>query len=123
MKVRLSILNRLSLLGLLANEGDLTTLKIIRELREELSFTKEEHVAINFQPQPGGKLIWNEDADPYKEIEFTGIREIILEKVKTQLREWEKAGTLKLDYLSLYEVLIEEKEEKPKLEIVKEKRE
>ena len=122
MKVRLSVLNRLSLLGLLVNEGDSTTLKILRELREELSFTSDEHVAINFQPQPDGKLIWNDDADPYKEIEFTGIREVILEKAKTQLKEMEKEGKLKLDYLSLYEVLIEGKEEKPKLEVVKKKR-
>ena len=121
MKVRLSVLNRLSLLGLIINEGDITTLKILRELREELTFTPEEHVVINFQPQPDGKLIWNDDADPYIEVEFTGIREVILEKVKTQLREWEKKGTLKFDYLSLYEVLIEGKEEKkkPKLEVVK----
>ena len=112
MKVKLSIMNRLSLLGLLINEGDITTLKILRELREELSFTPEEHVAINFRPQPDGKLIWNDDADPNIEVEFTGIREIILEKVKTQLKEWEKAGTLKLDYLSLYEVLIEGQDEK-----------
>ena len=110
MRVKLSVLNRLSLLGLLVSEGDLTTLKILRELREELSFTPEEHVAINFRPQPDGKLIWNDDADPNKEVEFTGIREIILEKVKTQLKEWEKTGKLKLDYLSLYEVLIEEEE-------------
>lgn len=123
MKVRLSVLNRLSLLGLLVKEGDLTTLKILRELREELTFTSEEHVTIDFRPQPDGKLIWNDENDPYIEVEFTGIREVILEKVKTQLREWEKKGALKLDYLSLYEVLIEEKEEKPKLEVVKEKRE
>jgi len=121
MKVRLSVLNRLSLLGLLINEGDSTILKIIRELREELSFTSDEHIAMNFQPQPDGQLIWDDDADPYKEVEFTGIREVILEKVKTQLREMEKAETLKLDYLSLYEVLIEGKKEKPKLEVVKEK--
>ena len=84
----------------------------------------EEHVAINFRPQPDGKLIWNDENDPYIEVEFTGIREVILEKVKTQLREWEKKGTLKLDYLSLYEVLIEGKEEekKLKLEIVKKKK-
>jgi len=120
MRVKLKIMNRLSLSGLLTNKGDITTLKVLRELREELSFTPEEHTAINFQPQPGGKLIWNDDADPNIEVEFTGIREIILEKVKTQLREMEKKGELLLDYLSLYEVLIEgEEAEKPKLEVIK----
>lgn len=117
MRVKLSVINRLSLLGLLPNQGDLTTIKIIRELREELSFTPEEHVVINFQPQPDGRLIWNEEALPDKELKFEGIREIILEKVKTQLREMENKGELQLDHLSLYEVLIEEKKEE--LEIVK----
>lgn len=106
-KVKLSVLNRFSLLGLLSNKGDLTTLKVIRELREELSFTEDEHALLNFTPTSGNKLTWNEKVDPHKEFEFSGIREILIEEVKTQLRTSEEKKTLELDYLSLYEVLIE----------------
>ena len=109
MKVKLSIANRLSLLGLLPEQGDITTIKIIRELREELSFTAEEHELIKFKPTGGNKVLWDDAAIPDKEMEFTGIREVILEGVKTQLRKEEETGKLLLDHLSLYEVLIEGK--------------
>jgi len=114
MRIKLSVLNRLSLLGLLTNKGDSTTLKILRELREELSFTEEDHKVLQFQPMPGGKAKWNEL--PLKEVEFKkgSIREGLLEEVKTQLKDLEKKKTLELDYLELWETLIEGK--KPKVE-------
>jgi len=113
LSVKLSVLNRLSLLGLLAKKGDSTTLKIIRELREELGFTEEQHALLKFQQLPGGKVKWDEKLFPSQEFEFAegSIRLSLLEEVKTQLRKWEEAKTLELDYLSLYEVLCEKKEE------------
>jgi len=108
MKVKLSVMNRLSLLGLLPEKGDLTTIKIIREIREEISFTDKEHSVLQFKPTGGGKVVWNEI--PEKEFEFIGIREIILEGIKTQLRDMEQKKELTLDHLSLYEILIEKKE-------------
>jgi len=118
MRVKLSVMNRLSLLGLLPGQGDLTTIKIIRELREELTFTPDEHAVLGFKPMPDGKVAWNEEGLSDKEFEFEGIREVILEEVKTQLRTMEEKKVLKLDHLSLYEVLVEGNKTK-KLEIVK----
>ncbi len=109
-KVKLAILNRVSLLGLLTKKGDATTLKILRELREELSFDQGEHDLINFKSAPDGKVMYKPDAVPDREYVFEGIREVLVEKVKTELRALEKSGTMELEYLSLYEVLIEEKE-------------
>lgn len=107
MKVKLSVLNRLSILGLLSNKGDLTTMKVMRELREELSMTDEEHALLKFRPAAGNKMTWDETAVPPKEFEFTGVREIILGEVKTQLIAMEEKKELLLDYLPLYETLIE----------------
>jgi len=115
----------MSFLGLLGNKGDYTTLKILRELREELSFTEEEHNLLKMQPLMGGKIRIDEDAVPPKEFEFDkgSIREVFLEEAKTQLRDKEKAKTLELDYLDLYEVLVVKETEPLKLvkeEVVKE---
>jgi len=105
MKIKLSALNRLSLLGLLTNKGDSTTLKIVREMREELSFTPKEHETLQFKPLADGKVTWNEI--PEVEYIYKGIHEIVVEKVKKELRKMEEKGELILDHLSLYEVLIE----------------
>ena len=119
MKIKFSVIHRMSFLGLLTNKGDFTTLKILRELREELSLTEGEHKVLKLQPLAGTKILLDEKAIPPKEIEFKegSVREVLLEGVKTQLRDQEKAKTLQLDYLDLYEVLMVGKE-KPKLKIV-----
>ena len=113
MKVKLSVVHRMSFLGLLTNKGDFTTLKILRELREELSLTEKEHELLKIQPLTGTKILLNEKAVPLKEFEFKegSVREVLLEEVKTQLKDQEKAKTLELDYLDLYEVLMIGKEE------------
>ena len=43
MQYTLSVKGRLMLLGILPAEGDLTTIRIVRELREGLSFSETEH--------------------------------------------------------------------------------
>ena len=106
---KLSVQNRLSFLELMNNIGDSTTLKIIRELREELSFSEVEHALLKFQRLPGGMTKWDDNVEP-REFEFSGIREIILEEIKTKLKEEEKNEVLKLNLLPLYEVFIEGKE-------------
>jgi len=104
----MSVLNRLSLMGLLPEKGNYATLKINRELREELSYTEEEYKLCNFRPTTGGKMAWDDTAVPPKDFEFAegSVREILLENVKAQLQEMEKKGTLALDYIALYETLI-----------------
>lgn len=43
------VTDRLMLLDILPREGDYTTLKIVRELRDELSFSEDEHQALKFE--------------------------------------------------------------------------
>ena len=107
MKVSLSSVNRLSILGLLGDKGNITMIKSLRELREDLSFTDDENVLLNFRQLPNGRTTFNDKLVPPKEFIFEGVREIILDEVKTKLREMESKGELLLDHLSLYEVLIE----------------
>ena len=47
--MKLTIPERLVLVNILPPEGDYTTLKLVRKLRESLSFTEEEHKQLNFR--------------------------------------------------------------------------
>jgi hypothetical protein len=49
--MNLSVLERLLLLNALPQQGDLTTIKVVHRLREDLSFTEEEHVVLQFRVQ------------------------------------------------------------------------
>ena len=47
--MKLTIPERLVLITILPAEGDYTTLKLVRKLKESLSFSEEEHKQLNFR--------------------------------------------------------------------------
>lgn len=48
--MELSIKDRLIILNVLPGQGDITTLRVIMELRAALSFSEEEHAELKFSP-------------------------------------------------------------------------
>jgi len=67
--MKLGVFERLILLNILPKEGNFTTLKIIRKLREDLSFSEEEHKTLEFK-QEETNVQWKQEADVEKEIIF-----------------------------------------------------
>jgi len=67
--LQLSTLDRLLLLAALPEKGSFTTLRIVRGLREDLSFSEEEHAALNFT-EDGDMVRWEPEADIVKDFEF-----------------------------------------------------
>jgi hypothetical protein len=68
--VKLNVLERLLLLNLLPAEGDLTTIRIVRQLREELSFSEEEHAKLKFRTAGENQIRWEDDVVDDKEFDF-----------------------------------------------------
>lgn len=69
--MKLTVLERLMALSILPAEGDFTTLKIVRELREQLSFSEEEHAKLQFVVDENGTK-WKAEAAEEKEFLFPG---------------------------------------------------
>ncbi len=103
--MRLNVNERLALLGLLPKEGDFLTLKVIRDLQEALSFSEEEHTALQFKELDNNQVVWLKAADPNKEFDFepkaTQIIVSSLEKANTQKK-------LTIEHMSIYEKFIGE---------------
>jgi hypothetical protein len=57
-KVGLNVLERFGLLGILPREGTFLNLKLLRVIREELSFTETENETLQFR-QEGQMMSWN----------------------------------------------------------------
>ena len=95
----LSVFERLILLNILPKEGDITTLKIIRKLKDDLSFSEEEHTALQFKNEDG-QIMWKEDADIQKEIE---IGEKASDIIAEALKSLNKAKKLTEAHISIYE--------------------
>ena len=53
--MQLAVLERLKLLEILPREGDITTIKICRDLREALSFKENEHAEFGIEVREPGK--------------------------------------------------------------------
>jgi len=80
----LTIKERLVLLNLLPSEGDFTTLRIVRELREALSFSEAEHVEYGLTVSPEQVVAWRQECDSdEKEVELGMVaNSIIIERLK-----------------------------------------
>jgi hypothetical protein len=96
--VELSVKDRVVLLSTLAAvTGNLTELRILRELRENLSFSEEEHAALSIAEREG-RLYWNTDADQPREVEIGNVaRRLIVRRLKELNRE----GKLADDHLDV----------------------
>lgn len=100
--MELGVFDRLILLNILPKEGDFTTLKIIRELRETLSFTEAEHKALQFK-QEEGNIRWQTEADKPKEIK---IGEKATDVIVGVLKDLNDKKKLTDQHFSLYEKFI-----------------
>ncbi len=65
--MELTVLERLLLLNLLPPEGDLTTLRVVHNLRQDLSFSEAEHELLKFV-QTDGRITWDTTQDHLKEV-------------------------------------------------------
>ena len=98
--MQLTVQERFSLLNLLPREGDFTTLKVIRELRENLSFSGEEHELLEFKSENEGRVSWEMDKDPLKEFSFGRTQRQLLEDA---LKKADQTKKLTEDHLSVFE--------------------
>jgi hypothetical protein len=103
----LNVQERLVLLGVLPKEGDFTTIKLVRKLRESLSFDEDEHKALNFV-QTGDQVTWKTDVPQTKRVAIGEKQSDIIRDALKKLSEQKK---LRDEHLSLYEKFVEKRED------------
>ena len=65
--MELTTLDRLLLLGILPAEGDVTTLRIVRDLQRDLSFSEQEYADLQLV-QADGQVTWDRSHDQPKDV-------------------------------------------------------
>ena len=103
----LSVHDRLILLNVLPANGNITTLRIVRDLGTELGFTDDEHQVLDFK-QEDGSIQWDNTAEEDKDVEIGATASAMLREAFEALSEERQ---LNLSQLSLYERFEETKEE------------
>ncbi len=102
--MKLSIQDRLLLLGLLPQKGSFVTQRIVTELQQELSFTEDEISTASIK-QAGDRVTWNATNDPVVDIEFGPTSKEVFSKA---LRELDQREELTLAHVPLYAAFVED---------------
>lgn len=101
--MRLTIPERLLLLNALPKEGDITRIRIIRELREALSFTEEEHVQFGIV-QEGDRIGWDSPDGGARDVD---IGETALGIARETMQKMNEEKALTERHISLFEKICE----------------
>ena len=109
--MKLNVLERVTLLGILPKEGTFVTLKVLRDLQGLLGFSEEDHknfkiVEIPATDKQPGQIKWGEEGLKDVEIE---IGEKATDLIKESLLNLDKEKKLTEKHFSLYEKFIQEK--------------
>jgi hypothetical protein len=106
--MELKVVERIMLGTMLAPiAADVVTLRIVRNLQTELSFSDEESEGLEFK-QEGKRTTWNLDVPQIKEFEF---KPAALRIIVEQLKRASASKTLTLQQLDLYDKFCPEEEE------------
>jgi len=101
-KAKLTLGDRFAVLSVLPAEGNFATLKLIRELREQMSLNAieiKDHKVV----QNGDHITW-EHGEKTKEMEFSEFAENM---IKTRLKKMNETNTLEDKHFAIYEMFVE----------------
>ena len=105
----LTVPDRLTLLNILPKEGDFTTIKLMRKLRESLSFDEDELKIIQFV-QNGDQVQWNAEGAA-SILKRCQIGEKMTDMIHDVLKKLSDEKKLTDQHFSLYEMFVVNREE------------
>ena len=100
--MELRVDERLVLLSTLPTEGSLTTIKIVKDLRNDLSFTEAEHQVLNFREE-NDQVMWDLGVDEV-DIDIGPKAHVLIADLLTDLADNEK---LTEGHLAVYDKFVE----------------
>lgn len=103
--MKLTVFERVNLLSILPREGDFTTLKLMRKVREDLSFTEKEHKLLQFKNFPDGRVTWNAKVAENCIREFE-MGEVVTLQIKDKLKKLNSQKKLRDEHFTLYEKFV-----------------
>jgi len=99
MKVELGIGERLALLGVLPPEGDVVTMRVLRDFKHEVELSADE-IKDRGVMSEGGQVRWNE-GEAKKELE---VSDSVLGIIKSALKKMDTDKKVTEFHLSLFDV-------------------
>jgi len=105
----LNVNERLIILNILPQEGNILTLRILRKLKENLSFTEEEHKVLNFKTIQDKFMQWSTvtpDGTSIPQEKEIDIGEKASDLIKEALKKLDDDKKLTEGHMSVYDKFI-----------------
>ena len=103
--MKLTVGERLTLLGLLPDESNFAVVKEIFRMRSLLGLTDEESATIKVEPTGDGRIQWDQEKALGLIVDIP-MGEWITEVVRGELRDLDREYQLRVEVMSLYEKFI-----------------
>ena len=103
--MKLTVGERLTLLGLLPDESNFAGVKEIFRMRSLLGLTDEEAATIKVEPTSDGRIQWDQEKALGLIVDIP-MGEWITEVVRGELRDLDREYQLRVEVMSLYEKFI-----------------
>ena len=102
--MKLTIIERIQLQGLLPNEGDIITLRIVNDLKKELSFSEEEIKSGEIMSDPETNQVrWNPEKDTNKNVK---LGDAALGLITDALKKLDKEKKLTAAHIPLWDKFV-----------------
>ena len=98
----LSVRERIILLQVLPRQGNVTNLRIIRDLEREMGFSEEETIALKLESSDKG-VKWDKEAEVAREV---AIGEIAAKPIHDAFVDLDKRNLLSLEHLDVYDKFV-----------------
>jgi hypothetical protein len=103
--MQLTVLDRFLLMGALPATGDFATIKIVRLLREKVSFRESEHDDYKIITNADGTVSWDTNQEKFVEMDFTPMETKLVVEAMKKLDEEKK---LTVQHVPLWEKVFPE---------------
>jgi hypothetical protein len=100
----LTVMDRLLLLNIMPTEGDITTIRIVNQLRGDLSFSEQEHEDFKILNEEG-QIKWDQTTAKPKEVEIGGKAHKIIVKA---LKKISDDGKLTAQYIDVFDKFVDQ---------------
>jgi len=107
MKLTLGVKERLLVLGLLPERGNIADLRILREMETLLGFSAEEHEQLKIRQMGPGVTTWNEKVAETMARSFE-FPDRVIEIVKERLQQLSQDNQLHKDHLAIWNMFVGE---------------
>ncbi len=101
--MELNILERLMLVSILPQQGDIVSLKLVQDLKMSLAFTEEEIVEYKIV-NDDNQVTWDPEAEYVKDVQI-GPKAMSL--IVSELEQRNEDKTLSVDFISLYDKIMD----------------